>query len=127
LVEDQRLWRGFRPRINLKLITKFTQALKGRISNVAGGKHSKLLIRHRRDNLSERERKSLDSRIEKLNFKCPVFNRSLLSNKLVEPVSIHSSKTLRVSIGSVIFARSLSIEFDPEADWFVALHSKHKM
>src|ERR1700733_8592689 len=53
---------------------------------------------------SECEGKSLYARIEKFNFKRPIFHFALLPDQLIQPVLLHNARALLVGVHAVILA-----------------------
>ena len=60
--------------------------------------------------LSERERKSLDTRIEKLDFELSISDGLRLSDQLIQPRLCNSADALVVYVNSASSARRLSID-----------------
>src|ERR1700722_17420366 len=70
---------------------------------------------------SERERKRLHARVEKLNFERPVFDRSLLPEELIQPVLFSFARAALVRVDSMVRTRRGSIDLHAEAHCLAVL------
>src|ERR1700686_5542962 len=78
-----------------------------------------LKLRRLRCGSAERERESLQSRIEKLDFELPIGDRLLLPDQLVQPLFGHRAVALFVDVNAV--SRAWLSSIDQNAKFFMTL------
>src|ERR1700733_11983688 len=65
---------------------------------------------------AERECKSLQARIEKLDLESTVRNRAALANELIETLARDSAAAVGIDVGAVIAAGNAAVDCHPKAD-----------